>query len=973
MASPVNTPPANPFHDPFDDIAVTDSPKETKGSDNVSAEASRPQSAGGRAREKKRVGFTGANDGTTSSADRSRRESWNAARTLSPGTYSPPPVSPPASGQSTPSTSANHSREVSGDDRLPRSNSKSHLPELSQQQSQQIHEALMPTLDLPKPRPAIRRTGSTSSAKSVDIEAEIDDGETNREAAYRRLRAQEAFQRGKRLEYDERLQSEPSSRGASPERPIRPRNLSLQNGNDDILLQDLGSQRHEHDADSDGENLPQLDRSRKKHTSEAHKLVRKHTQRLGVASLHQEQSSHQGGKSGVTTPTEDQAFMEEYRPRPEQYRGGILGALLKLYNQSEEESKKHHKRRASNDTSWSGTPTPQHSPPMSGISTPVGGPSHRRWYSPKHNTQSTSSLAHLVGSSASLSTPAVGLGEQVQQRFDEQKKRPTIGQRSKSAGAGAKAALNRLSRPKLEDEIRITVHIAETISRQKYLMKLCKALMQYGAPTHRLEEYMVMSARVLEIDAQFLYIPGSMIMSFDDPSTHTTEVKLVKVAQGLDLGKLRDVHEVYKDVVHDRIGVEEATSRIKETAQRKKKHSRWLVIPVYGLASVCVGPFAFGANLMDLPILFILGSILGILQHIVAPRSDLYANVFEIGAAVITSFLARAFGSIPYQGDRLFCFSALAQASIALILPGYTVLCASLELQSKSIVAGSVRMVYAIIYSLFLGFGITIGTAIYGIIDPHATSATTCQAPMEEYWFFFFVPGFTMCLIIINQAKWKQAPTMMIIAFAGYVTNYFSSRRFAGNTQVSNTLGALVIGVLANLYSRIGARIENKLLDLWEDRLRHIVKRIRRYRDRASKTTPYKSMEEGVSSPPGTSGNDAASTHVPRKRRVGYGLAAAAMLPAIFVQVPSGLAVSGSLVSGIASADQITGNATNGTTVVNQTQLGMPGGGASDLNSVAFNVGFSVIQVAIGITVGLFLSAIVVYPFGKKRSGLFSF
>ena len=72
-------------------------------------------------------------------------------------------------------------------------------------------------------------------------------------------------------------------------------------------------------------------------------------------------------------------------------------------------------------------------------------------------------------------------------------------------------------------------------------MRLCKALMIYGAPTHRLEEYMRMSARVLEIEAQFLYIPGSMLMSFDDPSTHTTEVKLVKVAQGLDLGKLPDV------------------------------------------------------------------------------------------------------------------------------------------------------------------------------------------------------------------------------------------------------------------------------------------------------------------------------------------------------------------------------------------------------------------------------------------------
>lgn len=141
---------------------------------------------------------------------------------------------------------------------------------------------------------------------------------------------------------------------------------------------------------------------------------------------------------------------------------------------------------------------------------------------------------------------------------------------------------------------------------------------------------------------------------------------------------------------------------------------------------------AFEARLIDMPIAFLLGCILGFLQLIVAPKSDLYSNVFEISAAVLTSFLARAFGSI--RGGDLFCFSGLAQSSIALILPGYMVLCGSLELQSKSMVAGSVRMVYAIIYSLFLGFGITIGTAIYGLLDSNATSATTCANPLGQYY-----------------------------------------------------------------------------------------------------------------------------------------------------------------------------------------------------------------------------------------------
>jgi uncharacterized membrane protein YjjP (DUF1212 family) len=182
---------------------------------------------------------------------------------------------------------------------------------------------------------------------------------------------------------------------------------------------------------------------------------------------------------------------------------------------------------------------------------------------------------------------------------------------------------------------------------------------------------MKMTARILEIDSQFLYIPGCMMISFDDASTHTTEVKLVRHSQGVDLGKLAEVHEVYKNVVHDIIGVEEATRTLDDINKRKQKHHPWMQVFFYGLASVFVGPFAFEARLIDLPIAFVLGSILGFLQLIVAAKSDLYSNVFEITAAVLTSFLARAFGSI--RGGELFCFSALAQSSIALILPGYAV------------------------------------------------------------------------------------------------------------------------------------------------------------------------------------------------------------------------------------------------------------------------------------------------------------
>jgi len=220
--------------------------------------------------------------------------------------------------------------------------------------------------------------------------------------------------------------------------------------------------------------------------------------------------------------------------------------------------------------------------------------------------------------------------------------------------------------------------------------------------------------------------------------------------------------------------------------------------------------------------------------------------------------------------------------------------CGSLELQSKNLVAGSVRMFYAIIYSLFLGFGITVGAALYGALDPNATSATTCKNPMPRPWSFLFVPLFALCLLVANQARWRQAPVMVAIATAGYAVNYFSVERFASNPQVVSGLGALAIGILGNLYSRVG-----------------------------------------------------------------HGLAFAAMLPAVFVQVPSGLAAQGSIVAGIKNADALAKNYTWHS--------------QDAINSTVLNLGFSMIQISIGLTVGLFATVLLLYPFGKKRSGLFTF
>jgi hypothetical protein len=123
------------------------------------------------------------------------------------------------------------------------------------------------------------------------------------------------------------------------------------------------------------------------------------------------------------------------------------------------------------------------------------------------------------------------------------------------------------------------------------------------------------------------------------------------------------------------------------------------------------------------------------------------------------------------------------------------VLSSALELQSRAIVPGSIRLVFAIIYSLFLGYGITVGTAIYGAIDSNATNSTQCNAPLNPYWNFLFVPLYVFFTTFTVQAKYKQMPAMIFIATAGYTVNFFANMKFSSSAPIAYTFGAFTIGV----------------------------------------------------------------------------------------------------------------------------------------------------------------------------------
>ncbi len=194
--------------------------------------------------------------------------------------------------------------------------------------------------------------------------------------------------------------------------------------------------------------------------------------------------------------------------------------------------------------------------------------------------------------------------------------------------------------------IKITRHVAQIIQREEFLMKLTRAMMMFGGPSHRLQSMIQSAARVLDIKISFMYLPDIVLLSFDDAGTGTSHIKFIRQASALDLGKLDDAFSLYwrvrqrcivlsvctdvysYQVIHDKLSVSNASVEL-DVLMRKKPRYNWpTTIFIGGMCSSAICTVSFGGSFIDALVSFPLGALLVAIQ-LLSVRNVLYSNVFE--------------------------------------------------------------------------------------------------------------------------------------------------------------------------------------------------------------------------------------------------------------------------------------------------------------------------------------------------------
>ncbi|KAG0045925.1 hypothetical protein BGZ83_008859 [Gryganskiella cystojenkinii] len=354
-----------------------------------------------------------------------------------------------------------------------------------------------------------------------------------------------------------------------------------------------------------------------------------------------------------------------------------------------------------------------------------------------------------------------------------------------------------LSAIRLNQQAELTGALADILQRQDLLIRLCKSLIRYGAPSHRIEMAMEAMCKTFGVDGSFAFLPGLMMISFGDTDTHTSETHLIKVAQGFDMGRLAKVNRIARAVVYGQIEPGEALTELKAVNSEKQPYGLWIMLVSYAVSSGLIAPLVFKGSWYDMLAGMGLGSVVG-LTSLLASRYSVYSNVFEVSTSILIAFVAKALRDY-------VCFTGVVLAGIVSLLPGLSLTTAIMELSSRYMISGSVRMFYSLIYCLFLGFGLSIGSNLWDVFrepPPGDLKMGYCH-PATEPWRWILFPLLAIAFSVQLYATPKQWPVMVICSSVGYAVSEFAGMYWPHSLHIAAAVSAFVVGLLGNIYERL--------------------------------------------------------------------------------------------------------------------------------------------------------------------------
>jgi uncharacterized membrane protein YjjP (DUF1212 family) len=323
-----------------------------------------------------------------------------------------------------------------------------------------------------------------------------------------------------------------------------------------------------------------------------------------------------------------------------------------------------------------------------------------------------------------------------------------------------------------------------------FVLELARALHRYGTPSHRLEEALAVICRELGLTAELFATPTTIIISFGEPRELRT--RMLRVESGeLDMAKLARVDALADDVAHGAIAPAEGMEELARITAAPRVWSRPLSTIMHAVTAAAIVVF-FGGSARDVMAAGAIGLSIGLLS-VAMLRTTARTQVFEVVGAFVAAFASGAVASvIPGISSTVVTVAALIP-----LLPGLSLTTAMFELATRMLIAGTARLMGAVIILLELVIGVAVGErAARALFASHVT----IEHPLPSWaqWPALFAASVAVAVVV--QAERRSLPWIVLACAVGYAGAREGSALLGPEIGVLG--GAFALGILVNLYAR---------------------------------------------------------------------------------------------------------------------------------------------------------------------------
>lgn len=324
------------------------------------------------------------------------------------------------------------------------------------------------------------------------------------------------------------------------------------------------------------------------------------------------------------------------------------------------------------------------------------------------------------------------------------------------------------------------------------LVRAAELLHKYGTPSHRLEGVMKRVSQTLQVDADFLYTPTSLFVSFRKDGQRA---QLLRVDAGpINLAKLAQFHDCLEQIERQDRPLPESAALLESIESQPPRFGPVALLLATAVVSASVTVF-LGGGWAELITAFGLGLLV---QALNSTLSWLFPGerLFEFTAGFICAMLAIVIAATLYPID----YRITTLASLIVVLPGLTLTIAMTELAQSHLSSGVTRLAGAAVVFLTLAVGVALAWRI-GVNWPPEVINIQPFEPWVKYLAAFIAPfGF----VVLFQARYTDGWKILPVAWVGYFAT--SQVQLHYGIEWGAFVGAAVIGTLSNVYARFYKR-----------------------------------------------------------------------------------------------------------------------------------------------------------------------